>query len=57
MTIGRWIDLNSEFPGAIVYIDEHPEGQDRGGYVPFIEINFEGKNFKFYYHYDEWILY
>ena len=57
MTIGRWIDLNSEFPGAIVYIDEHPEGQDRGGYVPFIEIKFEGKNFKFYYHYDEWILY
>jgi len=54
---GGEINLDSEFPGAIVYIDEHPEGEDRGGYVPFIEINFEGKNFKFYYHHGEWISY
>lgn len=25
--------------GSTAYVDDHPEGSDRGGYVPFVEIN------------------
>ncbi len=30
-------DVTAEFPGAELYLDEHPEGVDRGGYCPYVE--------------------
>lgn len=49
-------DITKEFinkyPGVEIYVDEHPEGSDRGGYVPTIE--YEGKQYYFMELDNEW---
>lgn len=37
--------------GVIGYLDSHPEGPDRGGYVPWLELPSGASVF---HHYDEW---
>jgi len=49
---GEETDVTDQYPGAVLYVDEHPEGSDRGGYVPWIEM---GGQQAFYYEPDgEW---
>jgi hypothetical protein len=39
------------------YIDSHPEGSDRGGYVPYVEaVGPDKKHYNvYYYEHDGWI--
>jgi len=49
---GNEIDVTANYPDIELYIDEHPEGADRGGYVPWAEA---GSDTAFYYGPDgEW---
>ena len=37
-------------PEDLGYVDEHPEGSDRGGYVPFLKATCDGVQVEFYYY-------
>jgi len=44
------MDVTDEIAPNEIWIGEHPEGSDRGGYVPYLEKD----GVVYYYYYDGW---